>query len=216
MARHPAGERELPEQLEHPRLVSPDARVGIGERTLQPGVGRQRRSAVPGAGDQQHRQVVFDDQAVQVCVDEVDARRRAPVAEQAAFDVIGRQRLTHQWVVTQIDLPGGQIVGGAPEPVQPVPPRRPSRARPSAHRRRRGAGTRRHDPAERCALRRRRSPSSTATVAIAPTTVLQTPKVCTDVSVGNPSRRPISPGETMHATPVTVRAIAATRAHGRG
>ena len=52
--------------------------------------------------------------AVEVGVDEVQARRRAPVAEQARLDVLGLQRLAEQRIVEQIDLADGEIVGRAP------------------------------------------------------------------------------------------------------
>ena len=58
------------------------------------------------------------DHAVQVHVDEVQARRRAPVAEQPRLDVLARERLAQQRVVEQVDLADRQVVGGAPERVE--------------------------------------------------------------------------------------------------
>ena len=54
------------------------------------------------------------DEPVEMHVDEVEAGRRAPMAEQARLDVFERQRLVEQRIVEQIDLPDRQIVRGAP------------------------------------------------------------------------------------------------------
>ena len=58
------------------------------------------------------------DHPVEVRVDEVLARRRAPVPEQARLDVRRLQWLGQQRVVEQIDLADRQIVRGAPVGVQ--------------------------------------------------------------------------------------------------
>jgi hypothetical protein len=81
---------------------------------LEPGVGDQRRAAVAGTGDVDHVEVARRDHAVEMGVDEVEARGRAPVAEQPRLDVLERQRLAQQRVVEQVDLPDGQIVRRAP------------------------------------------------------------------------------------------------------
>src|SRR6185503_13439536 len=54
------------------------------------------------------------DDPVAVGVDEAEARRRAPVPEQAGLDVLGAQRLAQERVGLQIDLADGQVVRGAP------------------------------------------------------------------------------------------------------
>jgi hypothetical protein len=65
-------------------------------------------------GDIDDVQVVLLDDAVQVDVDEVQPRRRAPVPEQARLDVLQRERFLQQRIVVEIDLPDRQIVRGPP------------------------------------------------------------------------------------------------------
>ena len=48
----------------------------------------------------------------------VQARRRAPVAEQPRLDVLPLQRLLQERVVEQIDLPDREVVGGPPVGVE--------------------------------------------------------------------------------------------------
>ena len=68
----------------------------------------------PGPVDVDHVEVARLDDPVQVDVDEVQPRRRAPVAEQPRLDVLQRERLLQQRIVEEIDLPDRQVVGGAP------------------------------------------------------------------------------------------------------
>jgi len=75
---------------------------------------------MPGPRDVDHVEVVLDDDAVQVRVDEVLPGRRATVPEQPRLDVREPERLAQQRVVEQIDLAAGQIVGGAPVRVDPL------------------------------------------------------------------------------------------------
>src|SRR6185312_9522320 len=51
---------------------------------------------------------------VRVRVDEVEARRGPPMAEQPRLDVLGLQRLPEERVVEQVDLPHREIVRGPP------------------------------------------------------------------------------------------------------
>ena len=67
-----------------------------------------------GSGDIDHVQVVLADEAIAVDVDEIQARCRAPMSQQAGFDVLDAQRLAEQGVVVEIDLAHGQVVRGAP------------------------------------------------------------------------------------------------------
>ena len=41
------------------------------------------------------------------------------MSQQARFDMLERERLLEQWIVEQIDLSDGEIVGGAPVGVHP-------------------------------------------------------------------------------------------------
>jgi hypothetical protein len=67
-----------------------------------------------GAGDIDHIQVVLLDDPVQVHVDKIQARRGAPVSQQARLDVFQLQGLFQQRIVVEINLAHRQIVGGAP------------------------------------------------------------------------------------------------------
>src|SRR5580704_18643833 len=67
-----------------------------------------------GTGDVDHIEIVFLDQPIEVRVNEVEARRRAPMSEKAWLDVLLLERLTQQWIVEQVNLTDRQIVGGAP------------------------------------------------------------------------------------------------------
>ena len=118
MTRNAAGERELREQPLHPVLVLRDIRVHLAIGALEIRVGDDARAAVARAGDVDHVQIVRVDDAVQVDVDEVQSRRRAPVAEQARLDVRQRERLFQQRIVVEIDLPDRQVVRRAPIRVQ--------------------------------------------------------------------------------------------------
>ena len=114
MARNSAGERELREEPLHALHVLRNARIDFAVGAFEIGVGDQPRSAMAGAGDVDHVEIVFLDQPIEVHVDEVEARRRAPMPEKARLDVLLLERLTQQRIVEQIDLADGQIVGGAP------------------------------------------------------------------------------------------------------
>ncbi len=58
------------------------------------------------------------DHAVEMGVDEVQPRRRAPVAEQTRLDVLGPQRLAQQRVVEEIDLADREVIGGPPVAIE--------------------------------------------------------------------------------------------------
>ena len=67
-----------------------------------------------GTDDGNDVQIARDDHSVQVRVDEVQARRRAPMAEQPGLDVLEGQRLGEQRIVEQIDLPDAKVVRRTP------------------------------------------------------------------------------------------------------
>ncbi len=118
MAGHPAGEGELPEQPLHAGPVPRHVRVGLAVASLQPGVGKDRRPAVPRPPHAQRVESANLDHPVEVGVHEVQAGRGAPVAEQPGLDVRGLQGLAQQRVGHEVDLADREIVGGAPVRVQ--------------------------------------------------------------------------------------------------
>ena len=88
--------------------------VHFAVRAFQICVGHDPWTAVARARDVDHVQIVRVDDAVQMGVDEVQPGRRAPVAEQARFDVRQGQPFPQQRIVVQIDLTHRQIVRRAP------------------------------------------------------------------------------------------------------
>ncbi len=118
VAGDPAGERELAEQAAQALLVVADVRVELAVGALEVHVRDQPRAAVARAGDVDRVEVALAYHAVQVRVDEVQARRRAPMAEQARLGVLDPQRLAQQRVLQQVDLAHRQVVGGAPVGVE--------------------------------------------------------------------------------------------------
>ena len=67
-----------------PCCVLRDVRVDFAVGPFQVGVGHDARGAVSRPGDVDRVEVVLLDDAVQVDVDEVQARRGAPMAQAAA------------------------------------------------------------------------------------------------------------------------------------
>ena len=118
VARDPAREGELPEELAQPLLVQADVRVDLAVGALEVGVGDEAGAAVAGAGDVDRVEVARPDRAVEVRVDEVQAGRRAEVPEQARLDVARLERLAEQRVVEQVDLADGEVVRGPPVRVE--------------------------------------------------------------------------------------------------
>ncbi len=112
------GERELLEEPFHPLGVTRDRGVRVGVAALEPRVGEDRGAAVSGTDHVDHVEVVARDHAGEVPVQEVQARARAPVAEQARFHVGNRERLAQQRVAHQIDLADGQVVRRPPVRVE--------------------------------------------------------------------------------------------------
>ena len=118
MARNAARERELREEPLHAIGVLADGRVDLAVAALEIGVGDHARPAVPGAGNEDGVELAGRDGAVHVRIDEIQARGRAPVAQQPRLDVRKAQLLAQQRVVHQVDLAHGQVVGRAPPGVQ--------------------------------------------------------------------------------------------------
>ena len=118
VARDAAGKRELPKQLLQAGFVAADLGVDLAVAAFQVGVAHHRRAAMAGARDIDHVQIAGLDDAVEVRIDEVLARCRAPMPQQHGFDVGQAQRALEQRVVPQEDLADGQIVRGTPVGVQ--------------------------------------------------------------------------------------------------
>ena len=143
VAGYAAGKRELPEKILDALFVTRDARIDLGVGAFEVDVCHDAGAAVPGAGDVDDVEVALLDDAVEVDVDEVQARGRAPVAEEAGLDVPAVERLLEERIVVEIDLADGEVVGGPPIGVHPaehvlrqrlvhqrVPPSKASSVRP--------------------------------------------------------------------------------------
>ena len=120
MAGHATRVRELLEEPAHAVGVSRHVGVELRIAAVQPGVRVHRWAAVAWSGDEQHGLIPLHDDTVQVCVDEVQPRYGAEVAQQTRLDVGGRERTFEHRVILQIDLPDAQIVRRAPPVVDPV------------------------------------------------------------------------------------------------
>ena len=114
VAGDPARGRELAHEAQQPGLVGGDLRIDLGVGPLEVDVGDHRRAAVAGTGDEEDVVAGRPDHAVELGVDQVQARRGPPVAEQAGLDVLGPQRLAQQRVRPQVDLADGEEVGRLP------------------------------------------------------------------------------------------------------
>ena len=110
VTRDATGEGELPEQLLHAagRLV--DRRIQLGVGAVEPGVGDHSGAAMARAADVQRVLPALTDGSVEVRVNQVEARNRSPVAEQARLNVLGREGLAQQGVVEQVDLADAEVV----------------------------------------------------------------------------------------------------------
>ena len=113
-----AGERELLEELLHPRRVFALVRVHLRVGPLEIGGAEHARRAVAGAGHEDDVEIVPLDHAVEVRPDEGERGARAPVAEQPVLDVLHAERLAQQRVVAQVDHADGQVVARAPPGVE--------------------------------------------------------------------------------------------------
>ena len=120
VARDAARPRELAEQPAQPAAVALDRGVVLGVRAFKVGARHDARPAVPGADDEHQVQVVVGDEPVQVHVEQVQPRRRAPVAEQPRLDMCQHERHVEQRVLLQVDLADRQVVGGPPGGVHPA------------------------------------------------------------------------------------------------
>jgi hypothetical protein len=118
VAQDPAREGELAEELPQPVLAGADLGVALRPRPLEVRVGDDGGAAVAGAGDVERLEVARADRAVQVRPDQVQPGDGAEVAEQPRLHVVGPERLAQQRVREQVDLPHGEVVGGAPPRVE--------------------------------------------------------------------------------------------------
>ena len=87
VARHAARRREAPEQAAESGGISRDFAIHLSVRALQVHVGQHCRAAVSGPCEKDGVHVMLFDQPIEMHVNEVQSWRRAPVPEEAWFDV---------------------------------------------------------------------------------------------------------------------------------
>ena len=113
-----AGEGELQEEALKAVQILAAVRIDLAVGALEVDRREHARRAMPGAGEEDHVEVVFADDPVEVGIDEAQAWTRAPVAEQPALDVLGAQRLVQERIVAQVDHARGEVVARTPEAVR--------------------------------------------------------------------------------------------------
>src|ERR1700733_7088209 len=89
----------------------------FGVTAFKIGVGIKRGTAMSGAGDINEVRIMRLDEAVEMNVDEVLPRRRAPVLQQPWLDLLRLERLSQQGVFEEGDLADTEVVGCAPTAV---------------------------------------------------------------------------------------------------
>jgi len=109
-----AWEGELFEQLLHSVGVLRHVRINFTIGSFKVGVRDQARPAVARPGDIDNIQVLLLDHAVEMDVNEVQSGSRAPVPQQARFDVLALEWPLEQGIVVEINLADRQIVGRPP------------------------------------------------------------------------------------------------------
>ena len=114
VAGNAVGPAELPEQPLDAVLVLADVGINLRIRSFEISVRHNPRAAVSRADDVDHVQPALADRAVPVHIEKIQARRRAPVAQQPRLHVVERQRPLQQRIVFQINLAHGKIVGRPP------------------------------------------------------------------------------------------------------
>src|SRR5206468_9445202 len=110
VARDPAREGELAEQPAEAVLVETDLRIDLAVGALEIGVGDDPWAAVPRAGDVDRVQLALPDRAVQVRIEQVQARSRPEVPEQPWLHVLRPERLVQERIVEKLDLADRQVV----------------------------------------------------------------------------------------------------------
>ena len=74
----------------------------------------QPRTAMAGADDINHVQIVFFDQPVEMDINEVEPGGGTPMPKQTGFDVFELEWSLEEWIVLQINLPNRKVIRGAP------------------------------------------------------------------------------------------------------
>jgi len=114
VAGNAAGKRKLLEELLQPRLILADVGIDLAVCAFEIGIAHDGRAAASGTGDVNHVEVVFLDNPVQMHVDEVLPRGRAPVFQQHVLHIRESQRPFQRRIVVEINLSDRQAVRRTP------------------------------------------------------------------------------------------------------
>jgi len=117
VTRNAARCRELPKEARETLHISGNGRIDFSVGTLEVDVRNDGGPAVPRSSEINDVGISLRDQSVEVHIDEAQPRRRTPMSKQPRLYVSCLERLTEKWVVPEIDLADGQIVGGLPVPL---------------------------------------------------------------------------------------------------
>src|ERR1017187_40841 len=120
MTPDPAGKRELLEKFAQPSLVFALIRIDFRIRTLKIPRRQNSRRTVPGAGHEDHVEVEFPDETVQVEVRERQSGARPPMAQKPVLDVLRLERLFQKRIVLKINHAERQVVTRSPISVGPL------------------------------------------------------------------------------------------------
>src|SRR6266571_532139 len=104
MTGNAAWKGELREEPLQPLFILRDVRVDLAISTIEVGVCHEARSAVAWTRDVHYVQFVYFNDAIEMDVDEIQARRRSPVTKQAGLDVLALQRLPEERVIIEVNL----------------------------------------------------------------------------------------------------------------
>ncbi len=114
MTRNAAGKGELFEELLQPGFVLSDVWIDLAVSAFEVSITDHCRTSMPRAGDVDHVEILRFDDTIQVRIDEVLPRRRAPVPEQHVLDVRERERTLQQWIIREENLPHREVIGSTP------------------------------------------------------------------------------------------------------
>src|SRR5436190_18167619 len=94
---------ELPKEPLQSDSVALDVRKALRVGPFEIAMRHKPRTAMAGADDINHVQIVFFDHPDQVHINEVEPGGGAPMPEQTRLDVFELERDFEQWIVLQID-----------------------------------------------------------------------------------------------------------------
>src|SRR6202158_3309153 len=95
-------------------------RIQLAVGALEECVRLHAGSAMTRTGNVDNVQIQLFDEPIEMKIDEIQAGRGSPMAEQAWLDVFNFQRLTQKWILEKVYLPNGEVVCGASGCVHPA------------------------------------------------------------------------------------------------